>query len=374
MNFEHSLESEAALTPTTSESSDSAVLFLTDDNHNEVLSNENQNKTFASTSSVLDSPSSGSTSNNILAKHKRVAAVHDYIIEQSDGSTLCKICRARFGKKTSTSTITRHFDVKHHNSYLAMNQCILNIQCFHPYGHKDQAKVDDINDKLTHWIVADQMPFLLMDSKWFKIFINALNERYISPCRQTIVKRVSNDFNNRRIQLQAYLIQQPGKFSLTTDIWSACNMESYLGITIHWININWQMENLLLDIVPLQDAHTAENITNTICSVLGDFVIGDQLLSITTDNGENMVKMGRLLQSKIEQQFENPNVIHLRCVAHILNLGVQAGLQKVASEVKKAHAFSIKLHNSPLLLDDMKKIARLLEEKFKMPETDVLIH
>jgi hypothetical protein len=41
-----------------------------------------------------------------------------------------------------------------------MNQRVLDIQYLHPYGHKDQAKVNDINNKLTHWIVADQMPFM----------------------------------------------------------------------------------------------------------------------------------------------------------------------------------------------------------------------
>jgi hypothetical protein len=104
--------------------------------------------------------------------------------------------------------------------------------------------------------------------KWFKIFVKALNERYTTPCRQIIVKRVSDDFYSRRIQLQAHLIKQPGKFSLTTDIWMACNMTSYLGITIHWIDVNWQMQTLLLDIIPLQDAHTAENITDVIYNIL----------------------------------------------------------------------------------------------------------
>src|SRR6266516_4242254 len=101
-------------------------------------------------------------------------------------------------------------------------------------------------------------------------------------------------------------------------------MFSYLAITIHWVNIEWQMQTLLLDIVPLHDAHIAENITDTICNILSNFVIGDRLLSITTDNRANMVKMGRLLHNKIEQQFDNLNIIYLRCVAHILNLSVHA--------------------------------------------------
>ncbi|CAG8653717.1 3865_t:CDS:1, partial [Ambispora gerdemannii] len=157
--------------------------------YNEMLLNENQEESFTLISSGSSSaPSHTPSINNTLAKCRKVAAVHDYIIEQSDSSTLCKICCVHFGKKIVTLTITRHFDAKHHSTYLVMNQHPLDIQHFHPYGHKDQAKIDDINKKFTHWIVTDQMPFMLTDSKWFKTFISALNERYTLSCRQTIAK------------------------------------------------------------------------------------------------------------------------------------------------------------------------------------------
>ena len=190
MNHEHtisSLQSEAILIQTTSNSSahDLSIdsgLFLDNNDNNEVLSGENQDESFMSISSILNH-------NRTLSKRKKkVSAVHDYIIEQSDGLTLCKICHVHFGKKTATSTITWHFNTIYHSTYLTMNQCILNVQHFHPYGHRDQAKVDDINKKLMHWFVADQMPFMLIDSKWFRTFANALNERYTPSCRQTMTK------------------------------------------------------------------------------------------------------------------------------------------------------------------------------------------
>ncbi|CAG8593600.1 3761_t:CDS:1 [Ambispora gerdemannii] len=160
------------------------VLFLTDDvDYNEILLNENQEESFTSISNGSSSaPSHTPSINNTPAKCRKVTAIHDYIIEQSDGSTLCKICRVRFEKKTATSTMTRHFDAKHHSTYFVINQRPLEIQHFHPYGHKDQAKVDDINKKFTHWIVTDQISFMLTNSKWFKTFISALNERYTLPC------------------------------------------------------------------------------------------------------------------------------------------------------------------------------------------------
>ena len=94
------------------------------------------------------------------------------------------------------STITRHFDARHHSTYLAVTQPVLDSQHFQPYECKDQVKVNDIDNKLTHWLVADQMAFMLMNSGWFKAFIRSLNERYALSCRQTIAKQVNNAFNN----------------------------------------------------------------------------------------------------------------------------------------------------------------------------------
>ncbi|CAG8675592.1 8792_t:CDS:1, partial [Ambispora gerdemannii] len=165
--------------------------------YNEMLLNENQEESFMSINSgSSNAPSHTPSINNTLTKYRKVVAVHDYIIEQSDGSTLCKIYHVHFEKKTATSTMTLHFDAKHHSTYLVMNQHPLDIQRFHPYGHKDQAKVDNINKKFIYWVVTDQMPFMLTDSKWFKTFVSALNKKYTLPCRQTIAKRISNGFNS----------------------------------------------------------------------------------------------------------------------------------------------------------------------------------
>jgi hypothetical protein len=173
------------------------------------------------------------------------------------------------------------------------------------------------------------------------------------------------------VQLRHYLSQQPGKFALTTDIWSAPHQQSYLGMTIHWIDANWELHAQLLDIVPLYDAHSAENITEQLCAVLTDFAIGEKILSITTDNAANMVKMGKLLCEQALLRFNNSNIIHLRCAAHVLNIGVKAGLEHISDSVQKARRFAGKLRNSQTLLREMRKLAEGIEEPFLMPELDV---
>jgi len=40
---------------------------------------------------------------------------------------------------------------------------------------------------------------------------------------------------------------QEQKMSITTDAWTACNNQEYLSITLHWIDKEWNMKNILLD-------------------------------------------------------------------------------------------------------------------------------
>ncbi|CAG8661532.1 12940_t:CDS:2, partial [Ambispora gerdemannii] len=189
-----SLQNNITLTPTTSNASESALTLTTSNMSETALTQTTFNSSMLDNlllEPVYDDYNESENWNERTSAiiRSKIAAVRDYIIEQSDGSKICKICRARFGKKTATSTITRHFDVKHHSTYLAINQRVLDIKRFQPYGRKDQVKIDDINNKLTHWIVADQMLFILMDSGWFKSFIHSLNERYTLLCRQIIAKQ-----------------------------------------------------------------------------------------------------------------------------------------------------------------------------------------
>ena len=316
---------------------------------------------------------SGSTSSSAEKRVKRQkSTVRSYLDDQPDGRSLCKVCQTPFGNKTGTSTIMRHFESKHNSIYLQLRQRQLDAGQFRPYGRQDQAIVDDINDSLLTLVVARQEPFSLVDSLYFKAFCKTLNSCYILPTRQTMVKRVLSEYNEWRGRLRTYLATQPGKFSFTTDIWSACNQQSYLGVTVHWIDAGWKLHSLFLDILPLQDAHTAEHIARQLFEALEHFAIGDRALCVTTDNATNMVKMGQILHTKVAQRFDNPHIMHLRCIAHVLNLGVKDGLRQISPPVIKARTFCNKLRASPMLIQSMKKLAASLDEEFKMPLNDVV--
>jgi len=46
----------------------------------------------------------------------------------------------------------------------------------------------------------------------------------------------------------------------TTDLWSGSDHDSYIGVTAHWIDADWELRHTLLDIYLCTDRHTGENL------------------------------------------------------------------------------------------------------------------
>ena len=64
----------------------------------------------------------------------------------------------------------------------------------------------------------------------------------------------------------------PGVISLTLDTWTSPNAISFLGITAHWIDDDWNLIEILADFCKLSGSHTGENIADTFvdsCKKLG---------------------------------------------------------------------------------------------------------
>jgi hypothetical protein len=56
--------------------------------------------------------------------------------------------------------------------------------------------------------------------------------------------------------------------SLTTDLWTGADHESYICLTAHWFDLDWSMRHALLDILLCTDRHTGENLVAWMKDVL----------------------------------------------------------------------------------------------------------
>ncbi|GET52288.1 zinc finger BED domain-containing protein RICESLEEPER 2-like [Rhizophagus irregularis DAOM 181602=DAOM 197198] len=244
----------------------------------------------------------------------------------------CILCAKLYSPGNPTSTLRRHLTKKHPSHYKKPETRQTTLR-FKPYS---PSKSKPITDSLVDFVATDLQPFTI---------------------KNVLINEVS---------------QINSKISLTTDIWtSEISKDCYLGVTMHYINNNWELKNLLLDLIPVNGSHTAGLITSKLLQILEEFSISNNILALTTDNGSNMIACGNQLATELDQEFNNMAFTHYRCAAHIINLAVKAGMSHVGNEIKKLRQFVVKIKNSPLFLDKLSEICTLKKVKFLKPILDI---
>ena len=59
--------------------------------------------------------------------------------------------------------------------------------------------------------------------------------------------------------------------ALTTDMWTSSNNDSYMGITCHFIDSDFQANHRCLEVLHAPDSHTADFIAEELRKVEADF-------------------------------------------------------------------------------------------------------
>jgi hypothetical protein len=278
----------------------------------------------------------------------------------------CQLCEAEYGSLTSTSTLRRHLMKVHASTYVyEPNQLSRNSSRNFSYTGTEQKY---ITTKLTQWVAADLQPFTIVEQEQFRELVHTLDPYYNLPCRQTLKEEVNLLFSQRKSNIKSEINNLTSKVALTTDIWSSTyNNTAFLGITMHCITNDWKIKKCLLNFISIEGSHSAALILTKLTDVLQEFNISDRIISLTTDNGSNMLVCERELASELETGFFNFTFTHNRCAAHIINLAVKAGMKHLNSSIVKLRKFVNKIKNSQLLIDDLKSICKIKNVKFLMP-------
>jgi hypothetical protein len=304
-------------------------------------------------------------------KQKLCHPVRKYL-QQNENNTLilCLLCETTFSKKTGISTIKRHFESNHPEEYwqLKIEQNEQNTDTL--YTEEDSERVELIDSHLIGWIINDQQPFNVVENIQFKNLLFVLDCRYKLPTRQTVSKRIDEIFEEQKKIIYNILSSLNQKMSITTDAWTACTNQAYLSITLHWIDKQWCMQHILLDLIPIHENHKGLVFAENLFNIIKEYNIGQKILAVTTDNAANMITFGHHLAEMLIKEFNNTEFMHFRCAAHVLNLAVQEGIKLIDNSIEKARKFSSKIRKSQPLLEELKKIFEMKGKQFLIPEVD----
>ena len=291
-------------------------------------------------------PDSSTASNKAPKERKKYpkrALIWQHFL-QRDGDlskSYCKYCSTEIGcdsKTIGTSPMIGHIgrckkfkdweDKEKQKILSSDNSGNLKVMKFDP--HQFRRSVNEM-------VVVNELPFSFVESEGWRHFCLSVLPMYQTFSRKTCSKDIVALYLEERAALKKLFSVDKQRVSLTTDIWtSPTTSYSYMVITGHWINANWELQKRILSFKVITD-HKGGTIAGQLLDCLDDWGI-EKIFTVTVDNAKNNDRaltglMDELRLRKVDSLVNDGEFLHMRCCSHILNLIVGDGLKKVNSSV-----------------------------------------
>ena len=267
-------------------------------------------------------------------------------LDQSE--TVCKICRAAIKYTGSTTNLSTHISRRHASdveldastastsSSTSITPDYRNITPFLTQSQLsyNSARAKSITMGVARFIAMDLRPYSVVENDGFHELLRELEPRYKIPSRQHFSETcIPELYKKTKTDLKAKL-SSAERVAITTDAWTSRATDSYITITVHYVNLDWELASYVLQTRVFNESHTGKNIGALLKEACLEWNIEDKDPALVTDNARNMVVAG------VEAEMSP----HLFCFAHTLNLAAQKALHvttatKVLGKVRRVVGF-----------------------------------
>ena len=115
---------------------------------------------------------------------------------------------------------------------------------------------------------------------------------------------------------------------MTFDIWGGKAHEDYLSIVSHYLDLKWILQKRITGFKLIDSNHTVNNICECILSVVIEYGISINIISITLDNATANTKAIGELEGMISS-YTRGFLLHQCCACHIINLIVKSSMKVI---------------------------------------------
>jgi len=163
------------------------------------------------------------------------------------------------------------------------------------------------------WLCTSLRPISAIEDKGLLEMVEYANEtkhKLTLPSRKVVTAAIDEKATIARAILKHKLDEEMQYYCLTTDIWTSRAMESFISLTIHFVDHDFRLHKYLLEVKPFPGSHTGVMIASKIEDIMSDWGLDKKkLVLILRDNGANVALACRLLQ-----------VPSYGCIPHTINL------------------------------------------------------
>ncbi|KAF7151268.1 hypothetical protein RHSIM_Rhsim02G0026300 [Rhododendron simsii] len=274
---------------------------------------------------------------------------------------VCHYCETNYSSKSNhgVGQHTRHLRTKHEDKI----------------GGASDSNFVYSKEKMRHglalYVAAAEQPFTFGGDIRFEYFVqNFLNPSFAKVSRNSTrsdTKKAYSDVKKELISEFASL----GAIGFTSDMWSGINNRGYICVTAHYIDSSWTLRKKIIAFRLVEFPHDAEQIFESIMGVLRDFEVVDKVFSITFDNHSANTATIPLFKRNLTPPYFG-ELLHIRCVCHVINLVVQDGLKHITPQIKKIRDAVLFIATSPSRQQEFDKLcASCYNVKPKSMNSDV---
>lgn len=217
-------------------------------------------------------------------------------------------------------------------------------------------KSKEIDLQLLRMICKEYHPFSLVDDTEFKKFVALLCPGYKLPSRKTLSKSLLPQMYTDLLGQVKTKLADAVAVSLTTDSWTSINNQSFMAITVHFINSNSVLCSNLLGCFEFTERHTSINLAAMLRSQCKEWNIESKLMAIVTDNAANVTAAANEVSN------------HIGCYAHTLNLIVKSAIIPISEIIEKGKAIVSHFKKSSHALAKLHEVQR----QMNLPELKLI--
>lgn len=149
-----------------------------------------------------------------------------------------------------------------------------------------------------------------VEYKELAVVVSKLNSRAKIPDRRAVLQRMR--VIKKGLEADVSLMLDDEYVSVTTDAWTSRNNESYMSLTVSFIDSDWKLHTLSLDCSKHSGSTTGEDLAEWIEDMIERHGLKGRVIVIVTDCEPSMIKGGRLLEA------HDRLLVHIGCTNHRL--------------------------------------------------------
>jgi hypothetical protein len=148
-------------------------------------------------------------------------------------------------------------------------------------------KSSAIDYYLIRFIACTNQPLVLVENPFFKDFVESLNRSYKIPCRTTVSKKIVQMRHEKETEIKTEL-DQINHAVITCDNWTSISNQSYLGLTVHYINSAFKMCSKVLGLKYVEGNNSGKSLKEKIDGILAKWNLDGKVKYVVSDNGSNI--------------------------------------------------------------------------------------